>query len=135
MFQEKDLNEFINMMFENAINTKSDVKEGLVTCRKYLSDTSMCDDEYLRILDKIIECSQELLSLKKKMNNFDIVSFVEQSLNNQVENVVPKKKKKTLVRSIVSDRCGSSSSSTNNRCGGTSTYSDSCGGGSYTNRC
>ena len=133
MFQEKDLNEFINMMFVNAINTKSDVKEGLVTCRKYLSDTSMCDGEYLRILDKIIECSQELLSLKKKMNNFDVVSFVEQSLNNQVENVVPKKK--TLVRSIVSDRCGSSSSSTNNRCGGTSTYSDSCGGGSYTNRC
>lgn len=134
MFQEKDLNEFINMMFENAINTKSDVKEGLITCRKYLKDTSMCDDEYLSKLDKIIECSQELLELKKKINNLDVASFVEHALNNQTQTITPKQKKKSPPkrRSIVSDNC-MSNSSTNSRCGGSS--NSRCGGGSYTDRC
>lgn len=136
MFEVENLNEFINRMFDNAVKSKSDVKEGLITFRKYLDDTSMCDEDYLRMLDKIIECSSELLALKKKINDFDVAFFVENSLNNQNQSVVPKQKKKSQVRrSVVSDRCGSSSSSTNNRCGGTSIYSDSCGGGSYTDRC
>ena len=137
MFQEKDLNEFINRMFENAINAKSDVKEGLTTFRKYLEDTSMCDEDYLRMLDKIIECSSELLELKKKMNNLDVASFVEHALNDQTQSVAPKQKKKSPPkrRNIVSDNC-MSNISTSSRCGSSSSsFSSSCGGGSYTDRC
>ena len=133
MFEVENLNEFINMMFECAIKSDSDVKDGLVTCRKYLADTSMCDDEYLRKLDKIIECSSELLELKKKMNNLDVASFVEHALNEQA----PKQKKKSPPkrRNIVSDNC-MSNISTSSRCGSSSSSSSSsCGGGSYTNRC
>ena len=136
MFEVENLNEFINRMFENAVKSKSDVKEGLITFRKYLADTSMCDDAYLKKLDKIIECSGELLALKKKMNNFDVAFFVDNAINSQVETVVPNKKKKTPVRrsNTISDTCGGSS--VNSRCGTINTYSDSCGGGGgYSNRC
>lgn len=136
MFDVENLDEFINRMFDNAINANSDVKEGLVTFRKYLEDTLMCDDDYLKKLDKIIECSQELLTLKQKMNGLDVTLFVKQSLSNQNKTGVSKQRKKSQVkRNVASDRCGSSSSGVNNRCGGTSTYSDNCGGGSYTDRC
>ena len=128
MFEVENLNEFINKMFTNAIKSRSDVKEGLVNFRKYLKETSMCDDEYLRVLDKIIECSHELLELKKKMNNLDVVFFVEHTLNEQTQQ--NKKGTKRLVKIVVSDNCGSSS------CGTSSSSSDRCGGGGgYTSRC
>ena len=137
MFEVENLNEFINRMFDNSIKSKSDVKEGLSTFKKYLEDTSMCDDDYLKMLNKIIECSHELLELKKKMGNLDVVFFVEHTLNNQTKTVVPKQRKKSPPknRNIVSDACGLGSSS-GNRYGSTSIYSDSCGGGGgYSSRC
>ena len=39
MFDEEQLNEFINRMFENANSTDNSVKEGLTNFRKYLKDT------------------------------------------------------------------------------------------------
>ena len=137
MFEVENLNEFINRMFDNAIESNSVVKTGLVTFRKYLDETSMCDEDYLKILDKIIECSSELLELKKKMRNMDVVFFVEHSLSEDKKKVLPKQKKKAQVRSrnVTSDSCGSSSNSTSSRCGSSSSYSDSCCGGSYTRRC
>lgn len=132
MFEVENLNEFINKMFTNAIKSRSDVKEGIVTFRKYLKETSMCDDEYLRILDKIIECSHELLELKKKMNNLDVVFFVEHTLNEQTQQN-NKKSTKRLVKTFVLDNCGSSGYSSS--CGTSSSSSDRCGGGGYTSRC
>ena len=44
MFEEEQLNEFINRMFENANSTNTSVKEGLSNFRKYLKETGMSED-------------------------------------------------------------------------------------------
>ena len=134
MFEVENLNVFINRMFDNAIKSGSNVKLGLSNFRKYLADTSMCDEDYLVLLDKIINVSNELLELKRKMNDLDVVFVVECALMEK-KTVSPKKKKKTY--SDNTDRCGAGSTITSNdRCGGSSSASsDRCGGGSYTNRC
>ena len=133
MFEVENLNEFINRMFDNAIESNSDVKIGLTMFRKYLAETSMCDLEYLKVLDKVIECSKELIELKKKFDNMDVVLFVEDTIKNQKK---PKQKRKSPSKNnyVTSNSCGTGRSS--DRCGSdSSSYSDRCGGGSYTSRC
>ena len=134
MFDVENLNEFVNRMFDNAIKSNSSVKMGLTNFRRYLLETSMCDAEYLKILAKVVECSDELLALKRKMPNLDIVSFVDDAINKENKTSKQKKvgtKKNTSVTTsdpcrgvtYTSDRCGSSS------------YSDRCGPSGYTSRC
>lgn len=139
MFNVENLNEFINRMFDNGIKSNSNVKSGLTTFRKYLVDTSMCDEEYLQILDKVIECSDELLALKKKINTIDVVSFVENALNKENKVSAPKQKKVGTKKNrpvVTSSNSCMGSITTSSRCGSSySSYSDSCGGGSYTSRC
>jgi DNA-binding ferritin-like protein (Dps family) len=140
MFNVDNLNEFVNKMFDNGIKSNSDVKVGLTNFRKYLMETSMCDNEYLEILDKIIECSEEILALKRKITNLDVVSFIEDSINKENMVATPKQKKVGTKKNrpvITSNSC-MGSSTTSSRCGVSpsySSYSDSCGGGSYTSRC
>ena len=138
MFAVENLNEFINRMFNNAIKSNSDVKNGLSTFRKYLEDTSMCDSEYLEVLDKVIECSDELLALKSKINTVDVVSFIESAINN--ENKISGAKQKRVGQKknhpVVTSNSCMGSTITSSRCGSSSpSYSSSCGGGSYTSRC
>ena len=76
MFDEAQLNEFINRMFYNAKNSNHDIKEGLKTFRKYLEETSMCTSEYLKKIDKIIECSDELIALKTKIGSIDVTTLI-----------------------------------------------------------
>ena len=138
MFNVDNLNEFVNKMFDNGIKSNNDVKVGLTNFRKYLMETSMCDNEYLEILDKIIECSEEILALKRKITNLDVVSFVEDSINKENMVALPKQNKvgTNKTRPIITSNSCMGSSVTSSRCGvSTSTYSSSCGGGSYTSRC
>ena len=140
MFNVDNLNEFVNKMLDNGIKSNSDVKVGLTNFRKYLAETAMCDNEYLEILDKIIECSEEILALKRKITNLDVVSFIEDSINKENMVATPKQKKVGTKKNrpvITSNSC-MGSSITSSRCGVSpsySSYSDSCGGGSYTSRC
>ncbi len=122
MFSEKELNEFVNKMFDNAAkNNNETAKEGLQTFRNYLEITKMCTPEYLKKLDKIIECSSELISLKAKVGTLDVTSIIKSESEKKSQ-----AKQKTLGSYPTSSRCGNS----------TPSYSDSCCGGSrYTNRC
>lgn len=125
MFEEEQLNEFVNRMFENANSTNTSVKEGLSNFRKYLKETSMCKDDYLKKLDKIIECSSELLALKRKIDNFDVTTLITES---NVKNNAPQKKKGTIKTATpsYSSRYENESSSS---------YSYRCGPSGYSNRC
>ena len=76
--QEEQLNEFVNRMFLNATNINANVKEGLSNFRKYLKETKMCEESYLKKLDKIIECSSEILALKSKIGNIDVTTLIPQ---------------------------------------------------------
>ena len=127
MFEEEQLNEFINRMFENANSTNVSVKEGLSNFRKYLKETAMCEDTYIKKLDKIIECSSELLALKRKISTIDVTTLIpdENSKNKTNQKKIGARKTTNNSTSSYSSTCGSSSS-----------YSDRCGGGSsYSRRC
>lgn len=141
MFSEKELNEFVNRMFDNAVNNSNDgVKEGLKTFRKYLGETKMCSLEYLKKLDKIIECSSELLALKAKVDSIDVTSIIktEPEKTPKKKEQPPQKTKGTwpsyqansnnhrshYVEPFSSSSCG----------GSTPSYSSSCGGSSPTYR-
>lgn len=138
MFKETDLDEFINKMFESGSKSSdNDIKTGLKNFRKYLDDTNMCSGEYLQKLDKIIECSDELVSLKSKINSLDVTSLIETS-QPTAKKELPKQKKINRMPSY-------QPSSNNHRshyvydqsssCYGSSpTYSSSCGGGGSTYR-
>ena len=132
MFSEKELNEFVNRMFENASTNNSDVKDGLQTFRKYLETTKMCSNEYLKKLDKIIECSSELIALRAKLCTLDVTSIIKTA----PEKTPRQKPRQKSLGTYLSSSCMNSSPSSS-RCGSSSpSYSDSCSGGSsYTNRC
>lgn len=128
MFSEKELNEFVNRMFENAAkNNNQTAKEGLQTFRKYLETTKMCTPDYLKKLDKIIECSSELISLKTKVGSIDITSIIKSE---------SEKKEEAKQKTLGTYQSSCMNQPTSSRCGSTSPYSDNCGGGSrYSNRC
>lgn len=141
MFEEEQLNEFVNRMFDNANNANSNVKEGLSNFRKYLKETKMCEESYLKKLDKIIECSSEILALKRKIGNIDVTTLIPQEEKPTVK--APQKTLGTMPRTsttrkkTTSNVCGGSTPSYSNTCSNSSSsYSSSCGGGSsYSNRC
>ena len=129
MFSEKELNEFVNRMFENAAkNNNQTAKEGLQTFRKYLETTKMCTPDYLKKLDKIIECSSELISLKAKVGSIDITSIIKSE---------SEKKEEAKQKTLGTYQSSCMNQPTSSRCGNTTpSYSDSCSGGSrYSNRC
>ena len=134
MFEEEQLNEFVNRMFENASNTSTSIREGLSNFRKYLKETSMCEELYLKKLDKIIECSTELLALKRKIATIDVTTLIP---DENSKNKTPQKKigTKKTTRINTSAPCSPSLPSYSSTCGSSSSYSSSCGPSGYSNRC
>jgi len=149
MFKNTDLDEFVNKMFESATNNKeSDVKGGLTTFKKYLEETSMCSPEYLTKLQKIIDCSEELLALKSKASLVDVTTLFKiepEVVYRKEEQPKQKKKEKKIEKQPSytpsgnhrqhyvhesSNACGGSTPSYSSGCGGSSTptYSSACGG-------
>lgn len=142
MFDEEQLNQFVNKMIENASKTtnKTHAREGLRDFKKYLSETHMCTPEYLKKLEKIIECCDELVALKGKVSSLDVTTlFNEEATVKQPQ--ANKGYQKTLgtkpaPKKQVSSTCGGSAPSYSSRCSSEPSYSSSCGGGSsYSNRC
>lgn len=133
MFSEKELNEFVNRMFDNAAkNNNETAKEGLQTFRNYLETTKMCSQEYLKKLDKIIECSSELLALKAKVGSIDVTSIIK----TEPEKTPRQKPKQKSLGSYPTSLCMNSTPSSSHCGNSTPSYSSSCSGGSsYTNRC
>ena len=136
MFDVENLNEFVNRMFDNAIKSNSSAKMGLTNFRRYLLETSMCDDEYLKVLAKVILCSDELLALKKKIPNLDVVSFIEDSISKENKSTCTKQKAKGTKKnsSVITSNSCMGSSVTSSRCG-LSSYTDRCGPSGYSSRC
>lgn len=126
MFNEKELNEFVNRMFDNAKTNNDSVRTGLETFRKYLDETNMCSPEYLKKLDKIIECAPELQALKVKVDTLDVASFIE---------IESKKTPKEKPKQKTIGQMPSYTPSTNNhRSHYVEDSSGSCGGGRPTYR-
>lgn len=133
MFDEEQLDLFINKMFDNAVRSENSVKESLQSFRTQLATTNMCSSDYLKKIDKLIECSTEILALKEKVPTLTATSVVQPKSEKTTKT---KQKQKTLGTYPTSSSCMNSTPSSN-RCGASSpSYSDSCGGTSrYTSRC
>ena len=134
MFDEAQLNEFINRMFYNAKNSNHDIKEALETFRKYLEETSMCTPEYLKKLDKIIECSDELTALKTKIGLIDVTTLIpgEPVVIKRTAPASHQKKIGSMPKSNSTRKREASYT-----CSGSNSpsYSSSCGGSSYSSSC
>lgn len=129
MFKEEELNEFINRMFNNAVNSNSDVKVGLTTFRKYLEETNMCTKKYLKKIDIIISCIDELIALKLKINDLDIMTIIDTKETNEEKTIEPKAPQKKIEIKPSYD-----AGSSNHRIHYVESYSNSCGGGSSRSR-
>lgn len=133
MFDEEQLDLFINKMFDNAVRSENSVKDSLQSFRTQLATTNMCSPDYLKKIDKLIECSTEILALKEKVPSLTATSVVQPKPEKTTKT---KQKQKSLGTYPTSSSC-MNSTPVSNRCGTSSpSYSDSCGGSSrYTSRC
>lgn len=138
MFNEKELNEFVNRMFENATTSNNNsAKQGLETFRKYLGETNMCSPEYLKKLDKIIACSDELLALKDKIGTIDVTSIIKTEPEKTPSAKEPQKSigKMPSYQPSTNNHRSHYVESASSSCGGSSSsYSSSCGGPTPTYR-
>lgn len=128
MFKDNDLDEFINRLIENAINNNNSeqLKKSLTDFKKYLVETKMCSEKNLEKITKIIECSDELIAIKRKIPTFDVMEvFKVAGKDDAIER--PKQKKKNTLPSYYP-------SSKDHRSHYVEGYSSSCGGGSSTYR-
>lgn len=123
MFDEEQLDLFVNKMFDNAVRSENSVKDSLQSFRTQLATTNMCSSDYLKKIDKLIECSAEILALKEKIPSLTATSVVQPKPEKTTKT---KQKQKSLGTYPTSSSCMNS----------TPSYSDSCGGSSrYTSRC
>ena len=143
MFVSNDVIEFINKIINQSdIKDKQQVKQNITKFREYLRLTCMADEATLSDIDLILSCIDELMVVKSKLGNVDVVSiFDTKDKSNQ-----PRKLAKTR-QSIYDEKhyrhyssnnnssCGSTPARSSNCGTSTPTYSSNCGGGSISRRC
>ena len=132
MFVGTDVIEFINKIINQSdVKDKAQVKQNITKFREYLRLTCMADETTLTDIDLILSCIDELMVVKSKLGNVDVMIIFEGREGTKVQ---PRGLAKT--RDSVYDEkhyrhySGGSSSS----CSSTSSYSSSCGGSRSTYR-
>ena len=133
MFVGNDVIEFINKIINQSdVKDKGQVKQNITKFREYLRLTCMTDEATLGDIDLILSCIDEIMVVKSKLGNVDVMSIFEGR-----ENVdKPRKMAKTRQSMYDEKHYRHYSSSNNSICGSDSpSYSSSCGGGSVNRRC
>ena len=142
MFVNNDVIEFINKIINQSdIKDKQQVKQNITKFREYLRLTCMADEATLSDIDLILSCIDELMIVKSKLGNVDVMSIFE---DKEKTNSQPRRLAKTRQSSYdekhyrhysvgSNSSCGSSVARSNS-CGSTPSYSSSCGGSSPTYR-
>ena len=133
MFVGTDVIEFINKIINQSdVKDKDKVKQNITKFREYLRLTCMCDETTLTDIDLILSCIDELMVVKSKLGNVDVMSIFE----GREENKQPRRLAKTRQSLYDEKHYRHYSSGSNSSCGSSSpTYSSSCGGGTVNRRC
>ena len=142
MFVGTDVIEFINKIINQSdVKDKQQVKQNITKFREYLRLTCMADEATLTDIDLILSCIDELMVVKSKLGNVDVMSIFEGREDTKTQ---PRRLAKTKQASYdekhyrhysggSNSSCGSSVTRSNS-CGSTPSYSSSCGGSSPTYR-
>lgn len=137
MFLTNDVLEFINKIINQSdVSQKELVKENIMKFRKYLELTQMADKVTLANIDVIVDCLDELMTLKNKLGNVDVTEIFKgreesvdkkRKLESNGQSVYDNKHYKHYQRDI-SSNCGNGSVTRNSSCQSSSvSYSSSCG--------
>lgn len=144
MFICDDILEFINRIINQSnVRDKMSIKQNIIKFREYLKLTQMVDEVTIADIDIIIDCFDELMTLKSKLGDIDVaIIFHERKkdgdrpkkLELTKQSKYDEKHYKHYIRNN-SSSCGSSSSIGSSSCTSSSpSYSSSCGCSSSTYR-
>jgi len=116
MFNEEEIIEFINRIINFPNIEDSEIKTNITKFYEYISLTNMCNEETLKKVSVIIDCLNEILKLKKKLEYVDISSLISK----------PNKEKE--LRKTPNNRHFShyESGGYSSSCGSSRTYSSHC---------
>ena len=125
MFLQSDILEFINKIInQSKASDKIEVKQNITKFRDYLKLTQMVDSTTIEGIDIIIDCIDELMTLKGKLGDVDVTMIFQ----NKEESISKPRKLEKTRQSMYDEKHykhyvkDSSSSS--------SIYSSNCGMGS-----
>lgn len=95
MFEKKDIIEFLTRIIEkaNSDNAK-DTKQSISKYKEYLELTTMCDEDTIASIDKVVDCLEELITIKEKTG----ICNIEQMFNKYTDKDANKEEKKDAVK-------------------------------------
>ena len=135
MFVGNDVIEFINKIINQSdVKDKNQVKQNITKFREYLRLTCMADDTTLTDIDLILSCIDELMIVKSKLGNVDVMSIFEGREDTKTQ---PRRLAKTKQSSYDEKHYRHYSGGRSSSCGSTPTRSSSCGSDSisYSSSC
>lgn len=139
MFEQDNIIEFINKIINyDDDKTSEETQENLRKFRSYLELTQMCDSDTLDKVDKVLECYDSLVDIKRSFGFVDVSSLFDNEKKDTVRRLVKKREvpRRTQVRDEYEDKHYHHYSSSyqqpsySSGCGGSPSYSSGCGGGS-----
>lgn len=107
MFERKDLIDFVEKII-NQSTQKEETKRNLKQFRNYLDLTKMADDNTLNDLDQVIDCTDELLTIKEKLGSCNISTLLENTTSDKPKKKAKRKKETIHYHNYHSDVCESS---------------------------
>ena len=108
MFNEEEIIEFINRIVNSPDIEDSEIETNITKFYEYIQLTNMCSDETLTKVTMIIECLDEILVLKKKLEYIDIISLISKANNKKNYQKIPNNRHFIHYESGYSSSCGSS---------------------------
>lgn len=134
MFVGNDVIEFINKIINQSdVKDKGQVKQNITKFREYLRLTCMADEATLTDIDLILSCIDEIMVVKSKLGNVDVMSIFECREGTKTQ---PRRLVKTRQSSYDEKHYRHYSGGSNSSCGSTTTRSSSCGSTpSYSSSC
>ena len=94
MFERQDLIDFVGKII-NQSTQNEETKRNLKQFRSYLDLTKMADDNTLSDLDQVIDCTDELLTIKEKLGSCDIRALLENTASDRSKEKV-KREQETI---------------------------------------
>ena len=132
MFVGTDVIEFINKIINQSdVKDKGQVKQNITKFREYLRLTCMADDITLSDIDLILSCIDELMIVKSKLGNVDVMSIFEGREETKTQ---PRRLAKTRESMYDEKHYRHYKRDYTSTCSSTPSYSSSCGGSGPTYR-
>lgn len=141
MFDQDNIIEFINKII-NQVEEVGDAEANLRKFRDYLELTEMCDNETLAKVDKVLDCYDSIINLKRTFGSVDVSSLFKEAVNAGKKLVKRRVTKPVQPKDEYEDKHYRHYSSSyhepvsSSGCGGSVSYSSGCGcGSSYRSGC